>query len=419
MTSSPGSSLGKLDPIASILLDCSRRVLSKTLRKSTFVSLPQTAYAQLSLLPSSDYDFRLTVAAKGGTDVRLRIHNAEASCRCALLLRQQLFRDVSAEAERRDTELRHQQRQYLADCLENAHCECLGEAKLEERLLKSPPACLRGFPYLHLREWNTSDPGKGDLVFTDGRGLFAVVEVKYINQQNKNNKSQKRRKVIEQAQTYGKAFSAANPGAIVIAGAFTEAQPGLCWVALERQKLRRVRMLAQLAAAVTVDVRTQHVKAVATTLTNIPTSHAASKRDGLQPLNIADAAIDTALPVSSRLRSLNSVMSSVSSSSSSSRDLAVSDRSATSRAADAINPGVPPAEVDKTDFGGVASCVADVLVFGVFAYELYLLRQAHRRQVQFYNDCVDCLCCCMVAIVSVGLLLLVMSLMLLLYTIIV
>lgn len=102
------------------------------------------------------------------------------------------------------------------------------------------------------REWTPADGGKGDLVFTDGQGLFAVVEVKHINTSiSKNNRRRKRNLVRAQAQKYGQALATEHRNAdVVIAGVYTELVNMVEWLPLHNQKINRVRMLVQEAAAV-------------------------------------------------------------------------------------------------------------------------------------------------------------------------
>jgi hypothetical protein len=70
---------------------------------------------------------------------------------------------------------------------------------------------LPNYPFLFEHEWEVvsgeSSHGKGDLVFTDGKNAFAVVEMKHVDLlQRKERRREKRRKVEEQAKTYTEKF---------------------------------------------------------------------------------------------------------------------------------------------------------------------------------------------------------------------
>lgn len=70
------------------------------------------------------------------------------------------------------------------------------------------------FPYVHLHEWEVvpgrSQFGKGDLVFTDGKDSYLIVECKYINHDSgktaRARRRNKRRKVEYQAKMYAENF---------------------------------------------------------------------------------------------------------------------------------------------------------------------------------------------------------------------
>ena len=87
------------------------------------------------------------------------------------------------------------------------------EATLTRELLARSDTLLPDHPFLMLWEWEVSpgwsQGGKGDLVFTDGQGAFAVVETKWIGggwgRNGRNSRRKRRRKVEEQAWTYGHA----------------------------------------------------------------------------------------------------------------------------------------------------------------------------------------------------------------------
>ena len=79
-------------------------------------------------------------------------------------------------------------------------------------------------PYIVGYEWEAfSDDvngDRGDLLFVDGRGRFAVVEVKQVDGANKRNDA--RRKVEEQAQKFARVVQGLYPGAQVSAWVFTD-----------------------------------------------------------------------------------------------------------------------------------------------------------------------------------------------------
>ena len=71
------------------------------------------------------------------------------------------------------------------------------------------------YPYVVEDEWEViadkSDEGMGDLVFTDGNGNFAVVEVKYLDLYStggtaSSRRTKKRQKVKEQAVKYAEIY---------------------------------------------------------------------------------------------------------------------------------------------------------------------------------------------------------------------
>jgi len=83
------------------------------------------------------------------------------------------------------------------------------ERELQLKLVDSQ-LILENFPYLVLYEWEVvpdrSEFGKGDLVFTNGCGVYAVVETKYINcahgRTSRKQRNHHRKKVFEQANKY-------------------------------------------------------------------------------------------------------------------------------------------------------------------------------------------------------------------------
>lgn len=181
--------------------------------------------------------------------VTARIPDAGASFRSVLQLRHQLAPAISSDVLERDTAFRLKQQQDLQ--LIKPQDGNFWEAQLERKLLNRPPRCLRVFPYLYSREWESADGGQGDLVFTDGQGLFAVVELKYINSSNSHEMQRRKRKFVkEQARKYGQAFTRQHAeAAVVIAGTYTEEEKTVQWISLEDQAIKRVHMLVQVAAA--------------------------------------------------------------------------------------------------------------------------------------------------------------------------
>jgi hypothetical protein len=93
-----------------------------------------------------------------------------------------------------------------------------GEYALKRKLVINRGRLLPNYPYVIEEEWevtdNRTDLGRGDLVFTDGDGSFAVVEVKWIDldghlkngKNRRENNRQKRRKVEEQSIEYALAY---------------------------------------------------------------------------------------------------------------------------------------------------------------------------------------------------------------------
>ena len=86
-----------------------------------------------------------------------------------------------------------------------------GERQLKCDVVLRPPALLAPFGLLVSDEWEPipgwSQGGRGDLVFTDGRGRYAVVEVKwmarlYAGPSQRKRRNRKRGKVKEQARAY-------------------------------------------------------------------------------------------------------------------------------------------------------------------------------------------------------------------------
>lgn len=175
----------------------------------------------------------------------------KARCDCSVVLdvHRQMHCSVRLACKDKDGLLRKRQQQDFEEYVDT-NSNKLKEARLETILLDRPPVELQGFPYLCERDY-TSGEGKGDLVFTDGQGLYAVIEVKYINLQGSNVK-QKRKKVRKQAYKYGQAFRARTSAAVVVLAAFyTEESDSLQWITLAGQDVVGVRQLVTAVAAAT------------------------------------------------------------------------------------------------------------------------------------------------------------------------
>lgn len=85
------------------------------------------------------------------------------------------------------------------------------EFLLKRSLVLNRSELLPTFPFVVDDEWDVvpgkTDQGRGDLVFTDGAGCFAVVEVKFIDLGRsgptaRSKRTGSRKKVVEQAMDY-------------------------------------------------------------------------------------------------------------------------------------------------------------------------------------------------------------------------
>ena len=85
------------------------------------------------------------------------------------------------------------------------------EFLLKRRFVSESSKLLPGFPFVVDDEWEFepghTNEGRGDLIFTDGEGRFAVVELKYMDNNRSGPTARKKRtkdrgKVVEQAQDY-------------------------------------------------------------------------------------------------------------------------------------------------------------------------------------------------------------------------
>ena len=88
---------------------------------------------------------------------------------------------------------------------------------------------LKNYPYLFRVEYLVQPPfsqfGRGDLIFTNRKNQFLIVELKYLTQNSgntaQNNRRKHRRKVENQALYYGKCFKRRHPECKVAALAIT------------------------------------------------------------------------------------------------------------------------------------------------------------------------------------------------------
>jgi len=85
------------------------------------------------------------------------------------------------------------------------------EYALKRKLVMNSPELLPDYPFVLGDEWeaepNRGEQGKGDLIFSNGEGRFAVVEVKWIDlvrtgKTVRTGRNKDRNKVREQAEKY-------------------------------------------------------------------------------------------------------------------------------------------------------------------------------------------------------------------------
>ncbi len=90
------------------------------------------------------------------------------------------------------------------------------EYALRRHLVLHSEALLPTYPFVVDDEWevqpNRGQEGKGDLIFADGAGRYAIVEVKWLDLTStgkpaSNKRTRKRKKVKEQAQEYADCFA--------------------------------------------------------------------------------------------------------------------------------------------------------------------------------------------------------------------
>lgn len=137
-----------------------------------------------------------------------------------------------AEAQRRDRVLRV--------WFEGKDWNKSPEYQLARDLLLNQPTEPAGFPFLVDYEWEVVEGsaqfGRGDMVFSDGEGNYAVVEVKYVEggrwggsgRNRRNHMREKRRKVEGQAWTYARAWLGQNPDAKGVSAFLLTNVSGLC-----------------------------------------------------------------------------------------------------------------------------------------------------------------------------------------------
>jgi hypothetical protein len=88
---------------------------------------------------------------------------------------------------------------------------------------------LKNYPYLFSVEYMVRSPysqfGKGDLIFTNGKNHFLIVELKYLTKNSgrtaQTSRRKHRRKVEEQAFRYGCYFKRRHPECFIAALAIT------------------------------------------------------------------------------------------------------------------------------------------------------------------------------------------------------
>ena len=100
------------------------------------------------------------------------------------------------------------------------------EYDLKRYLLLYSSELLPRFPYVIEDEWfvisGLSQFGKGDLVFTDGKGCFAVVEIKYLRTDTgataRKSRNRAKNKLLDQVKYYVQGYKNKNPEHLQIEG---------------------------------------------------------------------------------------------------------------------------------------------------------------------------------------------------------
>jgi hypothetical protein len=133
------------------------------------------------------------------------------------------------EAARRDKVLR----QFIMERFWDKSPEFL----LIQELVREGHELLEGYPFLVEYEWEveqgSSQYGRGDLLFTDGEGSFAVVEAKWIDLDStgptaSNRRTKKRKQVRDQAWRYARGVERLYRSDKVVGYAHTNELPMQC-----------------------------------------------------------------------------------------------------------------------------------------------------------------------------------------------
>ena len=174
-------------------------------------------------------------------------------CFHAMRTRRRALPAIRTAVLERDSQKRRSHRSDLEDEANPKYAE----RRLISELLADKQV-LQGFPYICEYEWEV-EPGKpqggvGDLVFTDGQGLFVVVEAKHIcpppGIANKSRcRNNRYRKAKGQARTYGEAFRKSHPEAVLVLAASYTTVRKIQWVQLDGQQEHASAILAEAAAA--------------------------------------------------------------------------------------------------------------------------------------------------------------------------
>ncbi len=124
--------------------------------------------------------------------------------------------------------------QVIRSYINNRNWDKNNEFLLKRTLILNSLQLLPKYPFVVEDEWEVefgrSDSGLGDLIFTDGNGNFAVVEIKYIDNlstgHNAGTKRTKKRKMVqEQSIKYADIYSKNNFVKSIKAFIFTNDNP--------------------------------------------------------------------------------------------------------------------------------------------------------------------------------------------------
>lgn len=106
-----------------------------------------------------------------------------------------------------------------------------GEFILLQKLIKGSIKndIIAKYPYVYDYEWevvsSSSQYGKGDLILTDGKDNFKIIECKYIGHGNRANRRKKRRDLENQVEKYVDVFKEIHKEAKNVTGVgFTETE---------------------------------------------------------------------------------------------------------------------------------------------------------------------------------------------------